>query len=261
MRRLPGPADCRLSEGANYSRGSLRIVSGLAENTNSIFCDGPRPEAANGCPVLRRAGTTSREALQRTTRPGVTHCAFSRTRPGHLCSPLTEDSHGCRPFGCFDCKLPDCRSCALFTCEVPPSTYWPSFSSVSISCFISARRESSSDTPTELCKRAISWVPDVSPATRTFRGMGPIWRPLPTSWLWSSCYDIAHGQEGTGSGNRRRDCNAGEGQGVVRWGCKTWTQIRYCYCVHIRRKHSKEEADDERRGESKDSRRSEETLG
>jgi hypothetical protein len=42
MRRLPGPADCRLSEGANYSGGSLRIVSGLAENTNSIFCDGPR---------------------------------------------------------------------------------------------------------------------------------------------------------------------------------------------------------------------------
>jgi hypothetical protein len=41
MRRLPGPADCRLSEGANYSGGSLRIVSGLAENTNSIFCDGP----------------------------------------------------------------------------------------------------------------------------------------------------------------------------------------------------------------------------
>jgi hypothetical protein len=42
MRRLPGPAVGRLSEGANYSGGSLRIVSGLAENTNSIFCDGPR---------------------------------------------------------------------------------------------------------------------------------------------------------------------------------------------------------------------------
>ncbi len=40
MRRLPGPADCRLSEGDLFSGGSLRIVSGLAENTNSIFCDG-----------------------------------------------------------------------------------------------------------------------------------------------------------------------------------------------------------------------------
>jgi hypothetical protein len=62
MRRLPGPADHRLGDGGD-SRGSLRIVSGLAENTNSIFCDGSsQPEAANGCPVLRDAGTTSREA-------------------------------------------------------------------------------------------------------------------------------------------------------------------------------------------------------
>jgi hypothetical protein len=36
----------------------LRIVSGLAENTNSIIGDGPSgPETANGCPVLRKAGT------------------------------------------------------------------------------------------------------------------------------------------------------------------------------------------------------------
>jgi len=35
------------------SGGSLRIVSGLAENTNSIICDGSsEPETANGCPVL-----------------------------------------------------------------------------------------------------------------------------------------------------------------------------------------------------------------
>jgi len=39
MRRLPGPAECRLSEGAKCSGGSLRIVSGLGENTNSIFCE------------------------------------------------------------------------------------------------------------------------------------------------------------------------------------------------------------------------------
>ena len=62
MRRLPGPADHRPGDGGD-SRGSFRFVSGLAENTNSIFCDGStEPEAANGCPVLLRAGTTSREA-------------------------------------------------------------------------------------------------------------------------------------------------------------------------------------------------------
>ena len=54
MRRLPGPAHHRLGKGGS-SRGSLRIVSGLAENTNSIICDGSRePETANGCPVLHR---------------------------------------------------------------------------------------------------------------------------------------------------------------------------------------------------------------
>jgi hypothetical protein len=65
MRRLPGPAFGRLSEEGNF-RGSLRFVSGLAENPNSIFCDSSSElEAANGCPVLLGAGTTSREAYVR----------------------------------------------------------------------------------------------------------------------------------------------------------------------------------------------------
>jgi hypothetical protein len=38
----------------SHSRGSPRIVLGLAENTNSIFCNSSSElEAANGCPVLR----------------------------------------------------------------------------------------------------------------------------------------------------------------------------------------------------------------
>jgi hypothetical protein len=37
VRRLPGLAGDGLSDGGN-SRGSHRFVSGLAENTNSIFC-------------------------------------------------------------------------------------------------------------------------------------------------------------------------------------------------------------------------------
>ena len=48
---------CSKSPGdVENSRGSLRIVSGLAENTNSIFCDGSyRSEAANGCPALQES--------------------------------------------------------------------------------------------------------------------------------------------------------------------------------------------------------------
>jgi hypothetical protein len=66
MRRLPGPAGHRLGDGGN-SRGSLRIVSGLAENTNSIFgADSSESQTANGCPVLLEAGTISREAKVRS---------------------------------------------------------------------------------------------------------------------------------------------------------------------------------------------------
>jgi hypothetical protein len=36
MRRLPGPAVSRLGDEGNF-RGPFRFVSGLAENTNSIF--------------------------------------------------------------------------------------------------------------------------------------------------------------------------------------------------------------------------------
>ena len=48
------------------SRGSLRIVSGLAENTNSIFCDGSsESETANGCLVLPSAGTDAERHILR----------------------------------------------------------------------------------------------------------------------------------------------------------------------------------------------------
>ncbi len=68
MRRLPGPADNRLGDGGD-SRGSLRVVSGLAENTNSIFgADSSESQTANGCPVLLEAGTISREANVRSYR-------------------------------------------------------------------------------------------------------------------------------------------------------------------------------------------------
>jgi len=79
MRRLPGPAVDRLGDEGDF-RGPLRIVSGLAEYTNSIFCDSSSElEAANGCPVLRAAGTTSREAhvRRRMTRSDGTRALLS----------------------------------------------------------------------------------------------------------------------------------------------------------------------------------------
>jgi hypothetical protein len=82
MRRLPGPADYRLGDEGNF-RGPLRFVSGLAENTYSIFCDSSSElEAANGCPVLRGAGTTSREAhvRRRMTRTDGMRAPLSAPR-------------------------------------------------------------------------------------------------------------------------------------------------------------------------------------
>jgi hypothetical protein len=128
MRRLPGPAVGRLSEGDLISGGSLRIVSGLAENTYPIFCDGSRePEAAKGCPVLREQEPTHREAYVRTRKPDIAHCALSRARPGRLCLSLTIHSHGRRPSGTFDPPAPPLPVLHDFR-TVPPSDF-PCFAS------------------------------------------------------------------------------------------------------------------------------------
>ena len=88
VRRLPGPADDGLSDGGN-SRGSLRFVSGLAENTNSIFCaDSLESQTANGCPVLQKAGTTSREAQLRNGGYLIRPIARSLERAQKSCAFL-----------------------------------------------------------------------------------------------------------------------------------------------------------------------------
>jgi hypothetical protein len=105
MRRLPGPANDRLGDGGN-SRGSLRFVSGLAENTNSIFCDGSQqPEAANGCPVLQE----SRNHPPRGTRAQRQTLIRSTTRsPKRAQRPraffLTCDLHGWRSSARNSCQ-------------------------------------------------------------------------------------------------------------------------------------------------------------
>src|SRR5438105_9587249 len=87
---------CRLSDGD--SRGSLRIVSGLAENTHSIFCDGPHgPETVNGCPVLRRQEPPPRGTRVSCRFWQVRQCALLLKRAsGESFSPLTRDLHGRR---------------------------------------------------------------------------------------------------------------------------------------------------------------------
>lgn len=77
--RITQRADCQVlrlptERRRSNSRGSLRIVSGLAENTHSIFCDGPQgSETVNGCPVLRE-----QEPSPRGTRAS---CGFCQSSP------------------------------------------------------------------------------------------------------------------------------------------------------------------------------------
>jgi hypothetical protein len=60
------------------------------------------------CDFLRECLMASTEIRdRRTTKPDITHCALSRARSGHLCLPLTIDSHGGRQYGMYGPPL--CR--------------------------------------------------------------------------------------------------------------------------------------------------------
>jgi hypothetical protein len=77
MRRLPGPAVADWAKDQN-SGGSPRIVSGLAENTNSIICDGSsEPETANGCPVLHGQEPPAERHRCAMRHPDQIECALS----------------------------------------------------------------------------------------------------------------------------------------------------------------------------------------
>ena len=85
MRRLPGPASDRLGDGDD-SRGSLRVVSGLAENTNSIFCDG---STARGSKWMSGSAWTQEPSAERHTCaaaiPDQINSALSTARPEASC--------------------------------------------------------------------------------------------------------------------------------------------------------------------------------
>ena len=54
MRRLPGPAGRRLSDGVQTPEALFELFRDWQKNTYSIFGDGSsEPETANECPVLQ----------------------------------------------------------------------------------------------------------------------------------------------------------------------------------------------------------------
>src|SRR5436309_6819349 len=98
--RITQRADCQVLQlpterGRLNSRGSLRIVSGLAENTHSIFCDDPRgSETVNGCPVLRRQEPSPRGTRASCGFRQAQQCALLRSARQEDVFLLDKDLHG-----------------------------------------------------------------------------------------------------------------------------------------------------------------------
>jgi hypothetical protein len=100
MRRLPGPAFCRLSEGdqtpealyelfrdwqRTQTQSSVTALRSLRQQMDVWFCRAQEP--------------MPRGILLRVKRPGLLTCTLSRACPGHPCLNLTNDLHGGRQTG------------------------------------------------------------------------------------------------------------------------------------------------------------------
>src|SRR5271155_6040772 len=107
MRRLPGPADCRLSEGdrtpealyelfrdwqRTQTQSSVTALRSLRQQMDVWFCRAQEPMPRGIYCVLN--------ILDKMI------CTLSRACPGHPCLHLTDDLHGSRHFG----HLSSCRS-------------------------------------------------------------------------------------------------------------------------------------------------------
>ena len=75
-----------------------RIVSGLAENTNSIFCDGLSARYSEWMSGSATAGTIAERHICELVVPQHRYCALLKKRASRdVCFLLTNDLHGRRP--------------------------------------------------------------------------------------------------------------------------------------------------------------------
>jgi hypothetical protein len=99
MRRMPGPADCRLSEGdqspealyelfrdwqRTQTQSSVTALQGPRQQMDVWFCRAQEP--------MPRATLCVENILEMMT------CTLSRACPQHPCLHLTDDLHGCRQY-------------------------------------------------------------------------------------------------------------------------------------------------------------------
>ena len=103
MRRLPDPADCRLSEGdrspealfelfrdwrRTQTQSSVTALQGPRQQMDVWFCRTQEP-----MPGGIRCALSILEVMT---------CTLSQACPGHPCLRLTDDLHGCRQYGHFE---------------------------------------------------------------------------------------------------------------------------------------------------------------
>ena len=95
MRRLPGPADCRLSEGDQIPEALYELFRDW-QRTQTQSCvtalQGPRQQMDVW--FCRAAGTDAERHTLHVEHPEVITCTLSRACPGHPCLRLTDDLHG-----------------------------------------------------------------------------------------------------------------------------------------------------------------------
>jgi hypothetical protein len=87
MRRLPGPADCRLSEGGRTPEALYELFRDWQRTqTQSSLTAPSRPETANGCLVLLSAGTDAERHTVRVEHPGTVDLHALPSVPGTPCA-------------------------------------------------------------------------------------------------------------------------------------------------------------------------------
>jgi hypothetical protein len=89
MRRLPGPADCRLSKGGRTPEALYELFRDWQRTqTQSSVTALQEPETANGCLVLPSAGTDAGRDTVRVEHPGSDDLHALPSVPGTPLPPL-----------------------------------------------------------------------------------------------------------------------------------------------------------------------------
>jgi hypothetical protein len=100
MRRLPGPADCRLSEGDISPEALYELFwDWQRTQTQSSVTALWSPRQQMDVRFCEEQGPPAERHTRARMNPEVAVCAASRPRPEHLRLPLTTDLHGGRQYG------------------------------------------------------------------------------------------------------------------------------------------------------------------